>query len=114
MGKNNRGRGNRSGRGRGGGRGGRGRGGGGGGRHGERQNYEKWPELKKESPQMEAYYKAQKIIKEEDWDAFLKAARATLPTTFRISPVVAFADDMKKKLRSHFSDLKIDELAEET
>ena len=62
---------------------------------------------------MEAYYKAQKIIKEEDWDAFLKAARATLPTTFRISPVVAFADDMKKKLRSHFSDLKIDELAQE-
>ena len=62
---------------------------------------------------MEAYYKAQKIIKEEDWDAFLKAARANLPTTFRISPVVAFADDMKKKLRSHFSDLKIDELAQE-
>lgn len=62
---------------------------------------------------MEAYYKEQKIIAPEKWDAFLAAARTNLPTTFRISPVVAFADEMKKKLRSHFADLKIDELAKE-
>jgi len=66
-----------------------------------------------QSPTMEAYYKEQKIIAPEKWDAFLAAARTNLPTTFRISPVVAFADDMKKKLRSHFADLKIDELAKE-
>jgi len=113
MGKNNRGRGNR-GRGRGGGgRGGGGRGRGGGGNHGERQNYEKWADIKKESPEMEAYYKEQKIIKEEDWPAFLQAARANLPTTFRISPVVTFAEEMKKNIRSHFADLKIEDLAKE-
>ena len=125
MGKNNRGRGNRGGdRGRGGrGRGGGGRGGGGGGRgrgrggggggDDERQHHGKWADIKKESPEMEAYYKEQKILKEEDWPAFLAAARANLPTTFRISPVVTFAGEMKKNIRSHFADLKIEELTKD-
>ena len=113
MGRNNRGRGNK--KGGGGGRGGRGGGGGGGGRqsHGERQDYKKWPEVCKDSPQMRAYYEAQKIFEEEEWPAFLAAARANLPTTFRISPVVTFADEMKKTMRSHFEDLKIEEIAKE-
>jgi 16S rRNA C967 or C1407 C5-methylase (RsmB/RsmF family) len=109
MGRNNRGRGNR--RGGGGGRGGGGRGG--GGRHGERQDYQKWPEIQKDSAQMRAYYEAQNIFGEEEWPAFLAAARANLPTTFRISPVVTFAEQMKKKIRSHFEDLKIDEIAKD-
>jgi 16S rRNA C967 or C1407 C5-methylase (RsmB/RsmF family) len=62
---------------------------------------------------MEAYYKEQKIIAPEKWEDFLAAARANLPTTFRISPVVAFAEEMKSKIKSHFEDLKIDELAKE-
>lgn len=32
-----------------------------------------------------SYYKAQNIVPEEDWDAFLEAIRNHLPTTFRVA-----------------------------
>jgi len=33
----------------------------------------------------EAYYKAQKIIPEQEWDLFLDTLRQPLPTTFRVA-----------------------------
>jgi len=32
-----------------------------------------------------AYYKAQKIVPEEEWDTFIDALRQHLPTTFRVA-----------------------------
>jgi multisite-specific tRNA:(cytosine-C5)-methyltransferase len=32
-----------------------------------------------------SYYKAQRIIPEEEWDQFMEALRRPLPTTFRIA-----------------------------
>jgi multisite-specific tRNA:(cytosine-C5)-methyltransferase len=32
-----------------------------------------------------AYYKAQNIIAENEWDSFLHALRQPLPTTFRVA-----------------------------
>lgn len=32
-----------------------------------------------------AYYKAQKIVPEEEWDTFVDALRQHLPTTFRVA-----------------------------
>jgi multisite-specific tRNA:(cytosine-C5)-methyltransferase len=32
-----------------------------------------------------AYYKAQNIVPEEDWSAFLASIRSHLPTTFRVA-----------------------------
>lgn len=32
-----------------------------------------------------AYYKAQQIVPEDEWDAFVGALRGHLPTTFRVA-----------------------------
>lgn len=32
-----------------------------------------------------SYYKAQKIIPEDEWESFLEAIRGHLPTTFRVT-----------------------------
>lgn len=32
-----------------------------------------------------SYYKAQKIVPEEEWDTFVDALRQHLPTTFRVA-----------------------------
>ena len=32
-----------------------------------------------------AYYKAQKIVPDEEWDLFVEALRQHLPTTFRVA-----------------------------
>ena len=38
-----------------------------------------------ENDRFSAYYKAQKIVPEEEWDAFIDALRQHLPTTFRVA-----------------------------
>ena len=38
-----------------------------------------------ENDRFSAYYKAQKIVPEEEWDAFIDALRRHLPTTFRVA-----------------------------
>ncbi|EKX32561.1 hypothetical protein GUITHDRAFT_82201 [Guillardia theta CCMP2712] len=100
-----------------GGKGGRGgRGGGRGGRGGKRQKREgfddrnSWPELEKQNKSMEDYYKVQNIVPESEWEDFLKACRDTLPTTFRISPVCTFADEIREQLKSRFTDLHVEDV----
>lgn len=41
--------------------------------------------FEKENEKFEEYYKAQKIVREEDWDAFMESLRTPLPTSFRIN-----------------------------
>jgi multisite-specific tRNA:(cytosine-C5)-methyltransferase len=33
----------------------------------------------------EKYYKAQNILSEDEWDAFMESMREPLPTTFRVA-----------------------------
>jgi 16S rRNA C967 or C1407 C5-methylase (RsmB/RsmF family) len=39
----------------------------------------------KENANFEEYYKAQKIVPEEEWDAFIECLKTPLPTSFRIN-----------------------------
>ena len=48
-------------------------------RHGEYTSFEQT------SAKFDAYYKGQQIVPEEEWESFLAAMRAPLPTTFRIT-----------------------------
>ena len=41
--------------------------------------------IERENKNFEAYYKAQKICPEDEWDAFMACLRTTLPTSFRIN-----------------------------
>ena len=38
-----------------------------------------------ENDRFSAYYKAQKIVPEEEWETFIDAMRQHLPTTFRVA-----------------------------
>ena len=66
-----------------------------------RQTY---PVAEKTNAQMEAYYQMQKIVPEDEWEKFLAAARAPLPTTFRISPTCTFADEIRDKLKARHEE----------
>lgn len=51
----------------------------------ERTENTAYTDVVKENSQMEEYYKAQKIVSEEEWPTFWEHLKATLPTTFRIT-----------------------------
>jgi hypothetical protein len=51
----------------------------------ERTENTAYTEVVKENSQMEEYYKAQKIVSEEEWPTFWEHLKVTLPTTFRIT-----------------------------
>ncbi|KAL6760331.1 tRNA-methyltransferase, partial [Haematococcus lacustris] len=82
--------------GRGGGR--RGRGGGRGGRGGKPNLFVE----DKSNADFEEYYKAQGIVPEEEWDAFLACLRSPLPVTFRINGSGPFADHLREKFEKDF------------
>lgn len=44
-----------------------------------------WDEIVKENDNFEAYYKAQGIVPEQDWDKFMSALRSPLAASFRIT-----------------------------
>ncbi|WFC97980.1 multisite-specific tRNA:(cytosine-C(5))-methyltransferase [Malassezia yamatoensis] len=64
---------------------GRGRGGRQGASRGEGERHGAYTAIDQTNPKFEAYYVGQGIVPEEEWDAFLEAMRAALPTTFRIT-----------------------------
>lgn len=118
----------------GGGRGGRfnkrrgARGGGGGGRDGafardfKRQKYEDrgaserdgFADIPRTNAAFEAYYKAQKIVPEGEWDAFLESLRTPLPMTFRINGSGKFATDLRDNLEGTlFAELLATDLRDE-
>ena len=50
----------------------------------------------------EEYYKAQGVVPEGEWDLFMDALRAALPTTFRINGSGRFAADLRDRLDRDF------------
>ncbi|KAK4046359.1 hypothetical protein OIV83_006140 [Microbotryomycetes sp. JL201] len=67
---------------KGGGRGGRG---GGGGARRSTARSERWADPELKSEKFEAYYKAQNIVPDEEWEQLMATLREPLPTTFRIT-----------------------------
>ena len=51
-----------------------------------------------ENAAFEAYYKAQKIVPEGEWEEFMTSLRTALPLTFRINGSGKFATDMRDQL----------------
>ncbi|KAH7882343.1 S-adenosyl-L-methionine-dependent methyltransferase [Phlebopus sp. FC_14] len=49
-----------------------------------------------------AYYKAQKIIREEEWDAFMESLRQPLPTTFRITGSREIARSLENTIEKYY------------
>ena len=54
------------------------------------------------NPAFEEYYTAQQIVPEGEWDLFMAALRAQLPTTFRINGSGRFAADLRDRLGRDF------------
>ncbi|KAI9239310.1 MAG: S-adenosyl-L-methionine-dependent methyltransferase [Podila humilis] len=61
---------------------------------------------------MEEYYKAQKIMSDEEWPVFWEHLKVTLPTTFRItgtrSHAVEIRDTVKNAFVPHLRDISVD------
>ncbi|KAF9114121.1 hypothetical protein BGX27_000100 [Mortierella sp. AM989] len=78
----------------------------------ERDPNASYVEVTKENAKMEEYYKAQKIISEEEWPVFWEHLKVTLPTTFRItgtrSHAVEIRDTVKNAFVPHLSNISID------
>ncbi|KAF4322772.1 hypothetical protein BBO99_00001427 [Phytophthora kernoviae] len=55
-----------------------------------------------ENENFDAYYKAQGIVPEADWEAFKKALATPLPTTFRINSSCPFADRIREHIEQDF------------
>ncbi|KAG3121435.1 tRNA (cytosine(34)-C(5))-methyltransferase [Phytophthora idaei] len=55
-----------------------------------------------ENENFDAYYKAQNIVPNADWDAFKKALATPLPTTFRINSSCPFADRIREHIEQDF------------
>lgn len=93
-------------------RGPRGGGGGGGKRSRGNERDTSWVTFNdKQNDDFEEYYRAQDIVPEGEWDAFLACLRKQLPVTFRINGSGRFADHLRDKLQSdffsHFSEDKL-------
>ncbi|KAL6859067.1 hypothetical protein ACP4OV_018069 [Aristida adscensionis] len=61
-----------------------------------------WPPPALENAAFEEYYKAQKIVREEEWYAFMSVLRKPLPATFRINASCQFYKDICSKLENDF------------
>ncbi|KAG0002156.1 hypothetical protein BGZ65_002881, partial [Modicella reniformis] len=64
-----------------------------------------YTEVVKENAQMEAYYKAQKIVSEEEWPVFWEHLKVTLPTTFRITGTRSHAAEIRETVKNAFVPL---------
>ena len=65
---------------------------------GSGQGRKEFSEIKMENAAFEAYYKAQKIVPEGEWEEFMTSLRTALPLTFRINGSGKFATDMRDQL----------------
>jgi multisite-specific tRNA:(cytosine-C5)-methyltransferase len=50
----------------------------------------------------EAYYKAQNIIPEDEWDAWMNALREPLPTTFRVAGSRQVARELNHIIQTNY------------
>ncbi|XP_062195664.1 uncharacterized protein LOC133898879 isoform X2 [Phragmites australis] len=62
----------------------------------------KWQPPPHENAAFEEYYKVQRIVGKEEWDAFMSVLRKPLPATFRINASCPFFKDICSKLENDF------------
>jgi hypothetical protein len=55
-----------------------------------------------------AYYRAQNIIPDDQWDSFMESLRRPLPTTFRITGSREYVSYPPSRVRAHLSSLSKD------
>ncbi|KAG7300998.1 hypothetical protein JYU34_015362 [Plutella xylostella] len=69
-------------------------------------NRKHYADIVRENAAFEEYYKAQKIVPEEDWETFMKALRSNLPTAFRVTGSKGEAAALMKIVKSeYFNDI---------
>ncbi|XP_042892490.1 tRNA (cytosine(34)-C(5))-methyltransferase-like isoform X2 [Penaeus japonicus] len=83
----------------------------------ERPQHTNYAELVRENKDFETYYKAQKVVPEEEWDEFLACMKTNLPAAFRLTGSKSMARALLKVLTKTFfeplSQLVPPELSEE-
>lgn len=67
-----------------------------------RGGYKAMIESDKNNVSFEAYYKAQKLMDESEFETFLEACKKSLPTTFRITSHGSKVDLIKEQLKTEF------------
>ncbi|EGV60670.1 tRNA (cytosine-5-)-methyltransferase ncl1 [Yamadazyma tenuis] len=78
-----------------------------GGRSGSNKRSESWTEVERENAKWEAYYKAMKIVPEDEWDTFKKHCQENLPLTFRVTGSRAHANEINQNfIENHVSKLQ--------
>lgn len=66
-----------------------------------------WSEFPRENDKWETYYKALKIVPEEEWATFKKYCQMDLPVTFRITGLRAHATEINENfIKNHVAKLK--------
>ncbi|KAJ2888797.1 tRNA (cytosine-5-)-methyltransferase ncl1 [Coemansia asiatica] len=69
---------------------------------GERANYKKFEELRRDNDSFRKYYKAQKLVSEEEFPEFMETMRVVLPTNFRITGSRQQAIDIREQIMTEF------------
>ncbi|KAG0232666.1 tRNA (cytosine(34)-C(5))-methyltransferase [Actinomortierella wolfii] len=78
----------------------------------ERTENTSYEEVVRENEKMEAYYKAQKLVSDEEWPTFWSYLKQTLPTTFRITGSRSHAEEIRDTVKEafvpHLTGLEVD------
>lgn len=71
---------------------------------------EPYPEIVRENEGFEKYYKHQRICPDDQWDEFIAAIRADLPTTFRITGCRSAAKKLLNIIQTEFFNTYMDNI----
>ncbi|KAJ1883438.1 tRNA (cytosine-5-)-methyltransferase ncl1 [Coemansia sp. RSA 486] len=69
---------------------------------GERANYKKFEELRRDNDSFRKYYKAQELVSEDEFPEFMEKMRMVLPTNFRITGSRQQAIDIREQIMTEF------------
>ncbi|KAJ2507423.1 tRNA (cytosine-5-)-methyltransferase ncl1, partial [Coemansia sp. RSA 2052] len=69
---------------------------------GERQNYKRFEDLRRDNDNFRKYYMAQKIVSEEEFPELMESMRSVLPTNFRITGSRQQAIDIREQIMNEF------------
>ncbi|KAK5843400.1 hypothetical protein PVK06_005856 [Gossypium arboreum] len=61
-----------------------------------------WQPFATQNPSFDEYYKEQRIVSPEEWDAFMEMLRKPLPAAFRINATSQFCEDIRSQLANDF------------
>ncbi|XVF61574.1 hypothetical protein PTKIN_Ptkin08bG0140900 [Pterospermum kingtungense] len=71
-----------------------------------------WQPFATQNPSFDEYYKEQRIVSPEEWDAFNEMLRKPLPAAFRINSTSQFCEDIRSQLENDFMKSLQSEAAE--